>query len=99
MMKEELKKKFEELGLALLGLDPDEDVLGIHYGMFTKVLEVHVRDDKFPAHQKCQEQYLWRDSEEYPWQKQVTINGVIYFDCITQEQFDKEHAKEGESNE
>lgn len=94
MMKEELKKKFEELGHALLQLDPDADVLGIHYGTETKMLEVHVRDGKFPAHLKCYEQYLWRDSKEYPWQKQVTINGVIYFDCMTQEQFERETGEE-----
>lgn len=98
MMKEELQKKFEELGLALLGLDPDEDVLGIHYGTHTKLLEVHVRDGKFPEHSKCYEEYVWRNTKEFPWQKQVTINGVIYFDCITQEQFDKEHAKEEDTN-
>lgn len=94
MMKEELKKKFEELGHALLQLDPDADVLGIHYGTETKMLEVHVRDGKFPAHSKCYEQYLWRDCKEYPWQKQVIINGVIYFDCITQEQFEQETGEE-----
>ena len=94
MMKEELKKKFEELGHALLQLDPDADVLGIHYGTETKVLEVHGMDGKFPAHIKCHEQYLWRDSKEYPWQKQVTINGVIYFDCMTQEQFERETGEE-----
>jgi hypothetical protein len=98
-MKEELKKKFEELGLALLGLDPDEDVLGIHYSTNTKLLEVHVMDGKFPEHSKCYEEYVWRNTKEFPWQKQVTINGVIYFDCITQEQFDREHAKECENND
>lgn len=94
MMKEELKKKFEELGHALLQLDPDADVLGINYGMCTKMLEVHVRDGKFPAHHKCYEQYLWRDSKEYPWQKQLLINGVLYYDVITQEQFEQETGAE-----
>ena len=94
MMKEELKKKFEELGHALLQLDPDADVVGIHYGTETKMLEVHVIDGKFPAHLKCYEEYVWRDCKEYPWKKQVIVNGVIYFDCITQEQFEQETGEE-----
>ena len=99
MMKKELRKKFEELGQALMQFDHDGDVLGIHYGSTTKMLEVHVIDGEFPEHSKCYEEYVWRDCKELPWQKQVIINGVIYFDCITQEQFDREHAKECENND
>lgn len=97
MMKSELKEKFEELGKAILCLE-DGEILGIHYDRYTKLLEVHVVDEKFPFHQTFEVKYVWRDSKEYPWQKQVTINGVTYFDCITREQFDREHAKEEDTN-
>lgn len=95
MMKEELQKKFEELRDAVVEMDKDQSVIGVGYDTRTKLMEVHVYgSENFPAHNKCHEEYVWRDSKHFPWEKRVLINGVIYYDCITQEQFDREHAKE-----
>lgn len=94
MMKEELKKKFEELRDAVAELDTERTVFGVDFNRKNGLTEIHCYKCDFPAHEKCNEQYVWVGGEHYPWIKQVIINGIRYFDCITQEQFDKEHAKE-----
>lgn len=94
MMKEELKKKFEELRDAVARLDTDRNVFDVRFNRRTGLMEIHVHKD-FPAHQECHEEYVWIGEEyDFPWQKQVIINGIVYYDVITQEQFDREHAKE-----
>ena len=99
MMDEELKKKFEELHDAVKRFDTKGRVFGCDINRRTGLMEIHVYNCDFPAHQKCHEKYVWVGGESYPWQKQVIINGIVYFDCITQEQFDREHAKEGDNDD
>ena len=94
MMKEELKKKFEELRDAVAELDTEENVFGVDFNRNNGLTEIHCYKCDFPAHEKCHEQYVWVGGEHYPWIKQVIINGIRYFDCISQEQFDREHATE-----
>ena len=94
MMKEELKKKFEELRDAIIEMDTNESLANMEFNHRTKLMEVHATQSEFPRHNKCHEEYVWRDSKEYPWQKQVILNGVLYYCILTQEQFDREHAKE-----
>lgn len=94
MMNSELQKKFEEMRDAIATMDNGKKVIGVGYDTRTMLMEVHVYgSENFPPHNKCHEEYVWRDSKDFPWQKQVIINGVLYYDCITQEQFDKEHEK------
>lgn len=92
-MEKELQKKIEELRNAIVEKDIENNVMSINFNEKSKLLEVHVYRD-FPPCENYQFEYVWRDDETYPWQKQIIINGVLYFDCIRQEQFDAEHKKE-----
>lgn len=99
MMKEELKKKFEELRQAIIEMDTDENIASMEFNHRTGLMEVHALQGDFPLHSECHEEYVWRGDRDYPWQKQIILKGVLYYCLVSQEEFDREHAKEGNNDD